>query len=154
MNADEFYKLPKDLARADGFVSKTTGEAVKITASGKLIYAYMLSRNEFFTGSLKGQHYESQTTIAESCGLEYKVCGNTLRSFIKHGILEGKKLKPEQGGLPRWYYYKVHTDIKLWVGDVDSFELIEERKEKKIEQKQVAKPTQPVYDWDESDIPF
>lgn len=154
MNADEFYKLPKDLARADGFISKTTGEAVKITASGKLIYAYMLSRNEFFTGSLKGQHYESQTTIAESCGLEYKVCGNTLRSFIKHGILEGKKLKPEQGGLPRWYYYKVHTDIKLWVGDVDSFELIEERKEKKIEQKQLAKPAQPVYDWDESDVPF
>jgi hypothetical protein len=145
---------------ADGYISRTTGEAIKLTASGKIIYAYMLSKNEFFTETLKGQHYEAQATIAQCCGVEYKAAGTILRSFLDHGVLEGKKLKPDTGQW-RWFYYKVHSDLVLWEGSVTDFKLIEEEKPKYVE-KVVVKPVQvpkahtyqPVDDWDDSQLPF
>jgi predicted transcriptional regulator len=160
VNTDEFYKLPKSLAMADGYVSKKTGEAVKLTASGKIIYAYMLSKNEFFTETLKGQHYEAQATIAKCCGIEYKAAGTILRSFLDHGVMEGKKLKPDSGQW-RWFYYKVHSDLVLWEGSVQDFQLIEEEKPEYAE-KVVSKPTithkpyqhQPEPEWDDSQLPF
>jgi hypothetical protein len=160
VNTDEFYKLPKSLAMADGYISKKTGEAVKLSASGKIIYAYMLSKNEFFTETLKGQHYEAQATIAKCCGVEYKAAGTILRSFLDHGIMEGKKLKPDSGQW-RWFYYKVHSDLMLWEGSVQDFQLIEEEKPKYAE-KVVSKPTithkpyqhQPEPEWDDSQLPF
>ena len=144
---------------ADGYISKTTGEAVKLTASGKIIYAYMLSKNEFFTETLKGQHYEAQATIAKCCGVEYKAAGTILRSFLDHGVMEGEKLKPDQGQW-RWFYYKVHSDLMLWEGSVQDFQLIEEEKPKYAE-KVVSKPAQtqkpykhqPIDDWDDSQLP-
>lgn len=145
---------------ADGYISKKTGEAVKLTASGKIIYAYMLSKNEFFTETLKGQHYEAQATIAKCCGVEYKAAGTILRSFLDHEIMEGKKLKPDSGQW-RWFYYKVHSDLVLWEGSVQDFKILEEEKPKYVE-KVVSKPTQPhkpykhqpVDDWDDSQLPF
>jgi len=158
MNTNEFYKLPKDLAKADGFIDKKTGEPIKITASGKIVYAYMLTKNEFFTEKLQGQHYESQATIAKACSLEYKAAGTILRSFLDHGVIEGKKFKPENGGQVRWHYYKVFTDLVLWEGDTKDFKLIEQ-KVVKIPEKTPDKPQvkpQPYAqpDWDESDLPF
>lgn len=160
MNTDEFYKLPKSLALADGYISKKTGEAVKLSASSKIIYAYMLSKNEFFTETLKGQHYEAQSTIAKCCGVEYKAAGKILRSFLDHEIMEGKKLRPDSGQW-RWFYYKVHSDLMLWEGSVQDFQLIEEEKSKYAE-KVVSKPTithkpykhQPEPEWDDSQLPF
>lgn len=160
MNTDEFYKLPKSLAMADGYISKKTGEAVKLTASGKIIYAYMLSKNEFFTETLKGKHYEAQATIAKCCGVEYKAAGTILRSFLDHEIMEGEKLRPDSGQW-RWFYYKVHSDLVLWEGSVQDFRIIEEEKPKYAE-KVVSKPTQthkpyqhqPADDWDDSQLPF
>lgn len=160
MNTDEFYKLPKSLALADGYISKKTGEAVKLSASGKIIYAYMLSKNEFFTETLKGQHYEAQATIAKCCGVEYKSAGTILRSFLDHGIMEGQKLRPDSGQW-RWFYYKVYSDLILWEGSVVDFKILEEEKPKYAE-KVPPKPTQtkkpyqhqPIDDWDDSQLPF
>lgn len=160
MNTDEFYKLPKSLALADGYISKKTGEAVKLSASSKIIYAYMLSKNEFFTETLKGQHYEAQSTIAKCCGVEYKAAGKILRSFLDHEVMEGKKLRPDSGQW-RWFYYKVHSDLVLWEGNITDFKILEQEKPKYVE-KAVSKPTQtykpyqhqPVDDWDDSQLPF
>lgn len=160
MNTDEFYKLPKSLALADGYISKKTGEAVKLSASSKIIYAYMLSKNEFFTETLKGQHYEAQSTIAKCCGVEYKAAGKILRSFLNHEIMEGKKLRPDSGQW-RWFYYKVYSDLVLWEGSITDFKILEEEKPKYAE-KVVPTPTQakkpyqhqPVDDWDDSQLPF
>lgn len=161
MNTDEFYKLPKSLAMADGFISKETGEPVKLSATGKIIYAYMLTKNGFFTETLKGQHYESQATIAKFCGVEYKSAGAILRTFIDHGVLEGKKLRPDKGGQWRWFYYTIHSDLVLWEGTVTDFKILEEQKPKYVE-KVTPKPTiqnkpyqhQPERDWDDSQLPF
>lgn len=159
MNTEEFYKLPKDLAKADGYISKKTGEPLKLTTSGKIIYAYMLTKNEFFTEKLNGKHFESQTTIAEACGLEYKVTGKILREFVDHGVIQGSKAAPEKGGKPRWHYEKVFKDVMLWVGKVDDFTLIDTKVKSGVQSKPVKKETpKPAYRpepyWDESDLPF
>jgi hypothetical protein len=158
VNTDEFYKLPKSLAMADGYISKKTGEAVKLSASGKIIYAYMLSKNEFFTETLKGQHYEAQATIAKCCGVEYKSAGTILRSFLDHGIMEGKKLKPDSGQW-RWFYYKVHSDLMLWEGTKDNYTVVDSipAPKQKVDHKPVPRVVQP-YKHFESDedynLPF
>lgn len=146
---------------ADGFISKVTGEAIKLTASGKIIYSYMLTKNEFFTEKLQGQHYESQATIANCCGLEYKAAGTILRTFLDHGVIEGKKLRPDKGGQWRWYYYKVNTDLMLWEGDTKDFVIIEDQKPRYTEKteskstiKQKPYQRKPEPEWDDSQLPF
>lgn len=114
MNTEEFYKFPKELARATGYVCQKTGEMVKFTPSTKIVYAYMINRNEFFTERLKGKHFESQKVIAESCGMDEKSCGKILRKMLDHGLLEGERKQPERGGHPRYYYKTVNTDVQLW----------------------------------------
>lgn len=160
MNTEQFYKLPKDLAKADGYISKTTGEVLKLSSSAKIIYTYMLSQNEFFTATLKGQHFETQTTIATACGLEAKAVGTILRSFLDNGVMTGKKLKPDNGGQWRWYYYKVLTDLVLWQGSVEKYEIIKQEVpipvEKVVPKTTISKKTpvyQPQDDWDEN-LPF
>ncbi|MNQ40509.1 hypothetical protein D3C85_541650 [compost metagenome] len=159
IDLEDFYKMPKSLALADGYISKTTGEPVKLTASSKIIYTYMLSKTRFFTEVLNGKHFETQKTIAKFCGLEYKSTGAILRGFLEHGIIEGKKLRPNGEGQWRYHYFKVHSDIDLWEGGLDKFEIIKDNvKHKSVEQ--VEKPKQQpavsnAYDpFDESDLPF
>lgn len=124
MNTAEFYKFPKDLARAIGYVCQSTGEMVKFTPSTKIVYAYMISRNEFFTEKRKGHHFESQKVIADSCGMEEKACGKILRKMMEHGLIEGEKKQPDKGGHPRYYYKTVKTDIHLWIGCARKPELL------------------------------
>ena len=124
MEKEQFYMIPKILARADGFISRHTGEAVPLTSSAKLVYTYMLSRNEFFVVKQNSQHYESQSTVADACGLEYKAAGKILRTFTDHKIIEAQKLRPNAEGQWRWFYKKVHTDIALWEGTKDNFEIV------------------------------
>ena len=125
MDTEQFYKMPKILARADGFLSKTDGKPIDLTSSAKLVYVYMLSKNEFFTGKQAGQHYESQVTIADACGLEYKATGKLLRMFIDSGVFEGKKLRPGGEGQWRWFYYKVHKDVVLWEGVKSDYTIVD-----------------------------
>lgn len=156
MNTEEFYKLPKSLALADGYISKATGEAIKLSASGKIIYAYMLTKNGFFTDKMKGQHFESQATIAKACGLEYKAAGTILRAFIEHGVMDGKKLRPEKGGQWRWHYSKVFTDIVLWEGSIDNFNIVEEKKPVKVQDTPIQQNPQAFVEpaWDDPELPF
>ena len=117
MNVDVFYKFPTDLMRSSGFIDQSTGEIVKLTPLAKNVYTYMLSRNQFFTERLSGDHYETQQTIADACGSEYQVVGKVLRLLIKHGVLDAVKLRPNGVGQWRWFYRKVRTDLVLRYGD-------------------------------------
>lgn len=118
MQTEQFYMMPKSLCMADGFVSKKTGDHIPLTSSMKLVYMYMVSRNDFFVNKKAGSHYESQATVADACGLEYKAAGKILRTLLDNGILEGDKLRPNGEGQWRWFYHKVHKDIVLWKGNV------------------------------------
>lgn len=116
MNEDVFYKFPTALMMAQGFVNKETGELVKLTPLAKQVYVYMLSRNRFFTSELKSEHYETQQTIADACGCEYKVAGKILRSFVDNGIVRADKLRPNGVGQWRWFYREV-TEMNLWFSE-------------------------------------
>lgn len=111
---DTFYKLSKPLAESAGFISKQTGENIELSWSAKAIYTYMLSRNEFFTEKLKGEHFESQATISERCNLDYKTAGKILKMFIEHGVIDAKLVKPKVGQ-KRYHYYSVDESLDLWV---------------------------------------
>lgn len=114
MNRDDYYPMPKELLRAAGFVSKVTGEDVTLTPASKLIYAYMLNRSEFFVGKLGSSYYESQSTIAEACDLDYRTAGKLIAVFIQHNIIIGHNIKKSNEGHPRWTYTGVNTDLILW----------------------------------------
>jgi len=126
MDLTKYYKYPKDLARSHGYVSKNTGEMVKFTPSEKLVYVYMVARNEFFTKKREGKHFESQKAVADACGIEEKACGKILRKLKEHGVIDGEKRQPEKGGYPRYYYNTVDTDVVLWLSVHGEVELLGE----------------------------
>lgn len=119
MKEENFCKVPKSLMRAKGYYSKADGKPVPLNSTDKIVYIYMLDRLGFFVGQQKGQHFESQQTIATACGLEVKAVGRILRSFHGHGILEAKKQSPSDKGNWRWYYKSIVKDVDFWVGSVD-----------------------------------
>ena len=113
-----FYQAPKQLFRCNGFISKTTGQPVELTHSAKIVFMYMMDRTSFFTDDQKSDHYETQATIADACGMEYKAAARALKSFVEHGAIIAKKqrnlkLSPHS----QWYYKSVDTTIELFKKD-------------------------------------
>lgn len=150
---EAFYKIPKSVLCADGYYSPKTGKAVKLTASAKLIYTYMIGRLTFFTEKQGGDHYESQSTIAEGCGLEYKTAGNILREFLDNDVIRGVKLRPNGKGQWRWHYKYINKNLNYWV-DVDGavIEVVKEIISTSPYKKQLAH--RPKQDKDFDELPF
>lgn len=120
MNVDIFYKTPKDLEKAVGYVSCCDGEYKLLRSTDKRVVVYLLDRLNFFVERLKGEHFESQDTIATALGMNYQAVGKCLRELVEHGFVAGEKKKPSKGGKERWFYYSVNTDVVLWIGNQDS----------------------------------
>ena len=120
MKEETFYKIPKSLMKATGYYSLENGKPVILTIAAKLVYTYMLDRLVFFVDKQKGQHFESQQTIADACGLEYKVVGKILRQFMDNGVVFGKKLRPNGRGQWRWHYTKIETSLDFWQGSPEN----------------------------------
>ena len=158
MKEENFYKAPKSLWRAKGYFSPKTGEAVQLKESEKLVYVYMLDRLVFFVDKQKGQHFESQATIADACGLEYKVVGKILRSFMDHSVIEGKKLRPNGVGQWRWHYTSILNDLDYWVGTIQEPEIIQkvfvDSAIKSSEQPKKANFVNATVNEDFDDLPF
>ena len=119
MNVDIFYKTPKDLEKAVGYVSCCDGEYKLLRSTDKRVVVYLLDRLNFFVERLKGEHFESQDTIATALGMNYQAVGKALRDLVEHGFVVGEKKKPTKGGKERWFYYSINTDIVLWIGTED-----------------------------------
>lgn len=113
MDTEVYYKFPKDLMRSCGYISKVSGKVATLTPLGKIVYVYMMARNEFFVNKLSGEHYETQGTIADACGSDYQAVGRILRSFIDNGVLAAVKLRPDGVGQWRWIYRDIKTDLEL-----------------------------------------
>jgi hypothetical protein len=109
-----FYKAPKNLWRANGYISPKTKEIVLLKESEKIVYTYMLDRLVFFVEKQGGEHFESQETIATGCGLEYRVVGRILRGFMENDVLFAKKVRPNDRGQWRWVYTRIVKDLKFW----------------------------------------
>jgi predicted transcriptional regulator len=113
---DTFYKLSQDLCKASGFVNKTTGEVIKLTASSKLIYTYILHRYDFFVLKNGGEYFETHCTIGEACDTDPKTVARAVASFIDGGVLKARFEKPKSGGYSRYYYESIQQNIDLVFG--------------------------------------
>ena len=125
MNVDIFYKTPKDLEKAAGYVSPVTGELLSLKTTDKRVIVYLLDRLNFFVDRLGGDFFETQSTIASALGLEYQVVGKSLRGLIENRFILAGLRKPEVGKM-RWFYDSVNTDVKLWVGTKENPTILED----------------------------
>lgn len=115
-----FYKLPQEMCRASGFVSKTDGSMIPLSSNAKIVYAYMLHRNDYFVRQLGNDHFETQTTIADACGVEYRTVMRIMKDLTKHGVIIAHLSKTDHSGYVRYFYESVTTDITFWYGKKDN----------------------------------
>lgn len=114
MEIDIYYKAPKQLFNCCGFLSKDTGELVELTHSAKIIFMYMMDRTSFFVENQRSEHYETQATIAEACGMEYKAAARALNSFVDHKAIKANKIRNLKVSQHyQWYYKQVDASISL-----------------------------------------
>lgn len=160
---EQFYKFPKMLMMADAYVSRKTGEIVRLTDADKNVYVVMKARNEFFDN-----HYDKQSDIAEMCNLTVRKAGGAIREFTKHGIIESSKVY-SGGEHKNLKYTKIHClELLRAEGDGDKRkhipigvlpETIWQKVEKKVvvpktvQQKSIYTPPAPNWD-DEEGLPF
>lgn len=131
MNTDEYFKMPAELMRCSGFVSKKTGELIPITHTAKLVLTYMINRNRFFAEVMSGDHYETQVTIGDACGLEYKAAARALKTFVDHDVILAEKVRNTKISPHKCFYYRsVDTSVELYGSEVA-------RKQKAVEEKPV-----------------
>lgn len=123
-----FYKLPQDLCTASGFVSKKDGSFIPLTSSAKLVYVYVLHRNQFFVTKKKGEHFETQTTIAEACGVEYRTVMRIMKDFRDNGVVVSEMKKTGGSGYVRYFYKFVDADLVLWTGKKEDPKILERKK--------------------------
>lgn len=134
MNTDDYFKMPAELLRCSGFVSKKTGELVPITHTAKLVFMYMMNRTRFFSEVLSSNHYETQVTIADACGIEYKAAARALKVFVEHNVIIAEKVRNTKISPHKCFYYKsVDVDVELFVGSVGKKPKVEEAVEPKPE---------------------
>lgn len=116
--------IHKGLLACSAYVSPKTGEVVKITPLGKLVYASMVSRNQYFTKVRGGEHFDTQQAIADYVGSEYVVVGRLIRGFEQNGLIDVEKRQIGGGAMKRNVYRRVQTKLKLVIqGNVQEIDI-------------------------------
>ena len=115
MTIKPYYAMDYDLSRASGFVSKKTGEYIKLVPNDKFVYAYIRARIKFFVHEKKGEYYDTQEAIADALNMDVKSARNCLNKFINHGVIYAKKEKFRN--FSNWRYSEVQ-EMVLWKGSV------------------------------------
>lgn len=111
MNLQKFYKSPQDVFACHGFVSPKTGDFVEIKSTDKLILIYMLDRTPHLTATT-GKHFETQSTIGDAVGVEWKAAARSLKMFVEHEVIAGRKERNLAISPHLCYYYSaVNTDV-------------------------------------------
>lgn len=105
--------IHKGLLACTAYISPKTGEVVKITPLGKLVYASMAARNQYFTKVKGGEHFDTQQAIADSVGSEYVVVGRLIRGFEQNGLIDVEKRQIGGGAMKRNVYKRVENNLKL-----------------------------------------
>jgi len=139
-----------DLSSASGFVSKETGEYIKLVPNDKFVYAYIRARIKFFVQEKKGEYYDTQEAIAEALNMDVKSARTCLNKFIAHGIITAEKKKFRN--FSNWRYSEV-KDLVLWKGSIKEPVMLEQ-----ITVNSSAKPSYtpppPAEDWYDERDPF
>lgn len=150
MTIKPYYAMDYDLSSASGFVSKETGEYIKLVPNDKFVYAYIRARIKFFVQEKKGEYYDTQEAIAEALNMDVKSARTCLNKFIAHGIITAEKKKFRN--FSNWRYSEV-KDLVLWKGSIKEPVMLEQ-----ITVKSSAKPSYtpppPAEDWYDERDPF
>ena len=149
MTIKPYYAMDYDLSSASGFVSKETGEYIKLVPNDKFVYAYIRARIKFFVQEKKGEYYDTQEAIAEALNMDVKSARTCLNKFIAHGIITAEKKKFRN--FSNWRYSEV-KDLVLWKGSIKEPVMLEQ-----ITVKSSAKPNYtppPAEDWYDERDPF
>lgn len=150
MTIKPYYAMDYDLSSASGFVSKETGEYIKLVPNDKFIYAYVRARIKFFVQEKKGEYYDTQEAIAEALNMDVKSARTCLNKFIAHGIITAEKKKFRN--FSNWRYSEV-KDLVLWKGSIKEPVMLEQ-----ITVNSSAKPSytppHPAEDWYDERDPF
>ena len=114
MNVGVFYKAPKDLLGCRGFVSLKDGSRVELNSTAKLVLIYMLDRTSYFSSG-GGKHFETQVSIGNGVGVEWKAAARALKTLVDHGVIAAVKerniaISPHMC----WYYKSVRSDVILY----------------------------------------
>lgn len=109
-----FIKFPKHILYADGFYNESS-EPIPLSIYDKIIYAYMLDKQQQFARDKGMVHFESQSTIARYTRLSRKTINRTLSKFIEQGVVRASKVPNRMGGLPHWQYTGVKHPLPTFV---------------------------------------
>lgn len=90
VSTQSFVQIPHYLMKAKYYLSRITGNPVKLSASDKWVYAQMQDRWKFFTGQGKS-YWDTQQQVADAVGMERKTVMVIIQSFVDHGIFEVTK---------------------------------------------------------------
>lgn len=84
--SEPFLKIPHSLLMAKAFVSRATGEAVELSLTNRILWAWMKCCHDSYTG--KGRTYHAaQKSIAAACGVSVDSVKRAMVLFEKHGYL-------------------------------------------------------------------
>lgn len=119
---DNFVAIPKCVLRAQGMISPVTEKPLPMKISEKLVYSYI--HDKLYGATVVKPFMESQEEIALACGLEYRVVGRTLRSFMDNGILTATKGRVNGSGPWRWQYNWLNMSVQWWIGTEYNYQII------------------------------
>ena len=113
MEVSPFYKAPKQLFRSCGFVRKSDRMVIDLMITTKVVLMYMIDRVGFFSVE-GGEHFETQATIGDACGIDRRSAARALKLLVDNGVISAVKqrrlaLSPHS----QWYYKGVDLDIEL-----------------------------------------
>ncbi|MFJ3006146.1 DUF6945 domain-containing protein [Pseudomonas fluorescens] len=108
---ETFCKLTHEIMRATHWISRTTGQHFKLTATQKIIWVHMVSRYEFFR-SLGKEWFDDQEEIARETGCDVSTVKEFIKLLARHGymVVERKKLR----GFVSSNSYKILAPLQLY----------------------------------------
>lgn len=107
---EQFCKLTIEMMSATHWVSKTTGQHFKLTATQKIIWVHMCSRHELFR-SLGKLWFDDQEDIAKDTACDVSTVKVFIKQLVDHGymVVERKKIR----GFLRSNSYKILAPLQL-----------------------------------------
>jgi hypothetical protein len=107
---ETFCKLSHEIMRATHWVSKTTGQHLKLTGTQKIVWVHMTNRYEFFR-SLGNEWFDDQEEIARDTGCDVSTVKGFIKLLVKHGymVVGRKKLR----GYVHSNSYKIIAPLQL-----------------------------------------
>lgn len=114
----ETYKLFESY----GFRSEVDGTVVPLSPIDKIIYVVMRDRFDFFVNKQGGEYYESQEITAERCGTFRRKVNETVRMFMREGVIKGRKVRTKAGNVSWVYDYigelkLVKKEGEMWISE-------------------------------------